>query len=388
MSLELETEPSTFYTWEVPGKAISIRLDFGVVDQVLSEVMQGFGSVPKRGAEVGGLLLGRITEGEPTVVHIRDFEPVNSEHARGPSYLLSEADEERLTAAVERWSEEPPNRDVQVVGVYRSQTRDGLGLSEDDLALFEKRFPGPGQVFLLVKPFATHPSVGAFFFREEGALRSESSYLEFPFRRRDLGGGVAAPERMEAPSAAAPPAAAPAEGPEPVPPPPRRFTALSLSDDAAPSAPEPPPPAPKLKRNVWIPLSFIFLLVGVMLGFQAAISLRPAGSATVGREPFLLSLTAEKSGNTVNLLWDRQAPVILKARSGLLTIADGSFHKSLELDPSQLQNGSVAYRYLTNRITFRLEVFSRNRASVVETVEIHTSGGAPAPDDASSARTK
>jgi hypothetical protein len=56
MSLELETEISTFYTWEVPGKAISIRLEFGVLDQILSEVMQGFGSVPKRGAEVGGLL--------------------------------------------------------------------------------------------------------------------------------------------------------------------------------------------------------------------------------------------------------------------------------------------------------------------------------------------
>jgi hypothetical protein len=387
MSLELEAETSTFYTWEVPGKAISIRLDFGVVDQVLSEAMQGFGSVPKRGAEVGGLLLGSITEGERTIVHIRDFEAVSSEHARGPSYLLSEADEERLTAAVERWREDPPNRDVHVVGVYRSQTRDGLGLSEDDLALFEKHFPGPSQVFLLVKPFATRASAGAFFFREGGAIRGESSYLEFPFRRRDLGGGVAAPEPVEAPTAA-PPAAARTEHPEPVPPRPRRLTTLSLSDDAAPSAPEPAAPAPKLKRNVWIPLSFIFMLVGVMLGFQAAISLRPAGSAAVGREPFLLSLTAEQSGNTVNLFWDRQAPVILRARSGLLTIADGSFNKSLELDPSQLQNGSVIYRYLTNRVMFRLEVFSRNRASVVETVEIHTGVGAAAPEDDSSARTK
>jgi len=387
MSLELETETSAFYNWEVPGKAISIRLDFGVVDQILSEAMQGFGSVPKRGAEVGGLLLGSITEGEPAIVHIRDFEPVYSEHARGPSYLLSEADEERLRAAVARWSEDPANRDVHVVGVYRSQTRDGLGLSEDDLALFEKHFPGSGQVFLLVKPFATRASVGAFFFREEGAIRSGSSYLEFPFRRKDLGGGVAASEPVEAPTAA-PPAAAPTEQPEPVPPRPRRFTTLSLSDDAAPGAPEPAAPAPKLKRNVWIPLSFIFLLVGVLLGFQAAISLRPAGSAAVARDPFLLSLTAEKSGNTVNLLWDRQAPVILKARSGLLTITDGAFNKSLELDPNQLQNGSVIYRNLTNRVAFRLEVFSRNRASVVETVEIHTSVGAAAPDDASSARTK
>ncbi|HMA10121.1 MAG TPA: hypothetical protein VKP68_19735, partial [Ramlibacter sp.] len=157
---------------------------------------------------------------------------------------------------------------------------------------------------------------------------------------------------------------------------------------AAPATPEPAAPAPKLKRNVWIPLSFIFMLVGVMLGFQAAISLRPAGPAAAARDPFLLLLTAEKSGSNVNLRWDRQAPVILKARSGLLTIADGSLNKAVELDASQLQNGSVTYRYLTNRVTFRLEVFSLNRASVVETVEIHTSVGPAAPEAASSARTK
>ncbi len=369
MSLELETETPTFYAWEVPGKAISIRVDFSVIDQVLSEVMQGFGAVPKRGAEVGGLLLGNISAGEQTVVNIQDFEPVPCEHAHGPSYLLSETDEERLTAAVERWGRGFRGQDVHVVGFYRSQTREGLGLSEEDLELFEKRFAEPGQVFLLVKPFATRASVGAFFFREEGGMRNESSYLEFPFRRRDLGGGVAAPT---------------AEYAEPEPPQPRQVTSLSLLED--------PPPAvvsPKLKQNVWIPLSFIFLLVGVMLGFQAAISLRPAGSAMGARDPYALFLTAARTNDTVNLRWDRQAPAILKARNGLLTITDGAYNKTLELDQSQLHYGTVIYRFLTNHVTFRLEVFSRDRASVVESLEFHTDvGAAPSPAEASPAKTK
>jgi hypothetical protein len=83
-------------------EAVSVRLDFAAVDHILSEVMQGFGSVPKRGAEVGGLLLGTVAPGKPALVHIHDFVPVTSEHARGPSYLLSPSDEARLVAALER----------------------------------------------------------------------------------------------------------------------------------------------------------------------------------------------------------------------------------------------------------------------------------------------
>jgi hypothetical protein len=384
VSLELELETPTFYTWEVPGKPVSVRLDFDVVDRILAEVMQGFGAVPKRGAEVGGLLLGTITGDQEFVVHVRDFEPVVCEHARGPSYLLSEADRERLAAALERVRRKRSSgRETRVVGFCRSHTRDGLGLGEEDLALFDEHFREPGQVFLLVKPFATRTSVGAFFFREQEEIRGESSYLEFPFRRKELGGGSAAAERPEAP---APPAAIPSasraetteitfqEAGEPVPPP-----SFSLLDDATPAGPPPAEASPKLKRNPWIPLSFVFLLVGVLLGFQAAISFRPAGLSSPAREPYALSLVAEKSGSTINLRWDRQAPIILKARSGLLTITDGSYTKSLELDPSQLQNETVIYHFLTSHVKFRLEVLSQDRTSIAEVIEVHTDGPPAAP---------
>jgi hypothetical protein len=193
--MEVETETQAFYRWEVAGKPVAVHLDFGVVDRLLLEVMQGFGSVPRRGAEVGGLLLGSVTAGEPAVVHVRDFEPVFSEHARGPSYLLSANDEARLVAAIERRSNGAARPGLSIVGFFRSHTRDGLCLTEEDLAVFDRYFPNPAQVFLLVKPYAARASVGGFFFREDGRIRTEASYLEFPFRRRDLGGGVSAPMR-------------------------------------------------------------------------------------------------------------------------------------------------------------------------------------------------
>ena len=70
-----------YYVWEAPGKSLLVHLQLDVIDGLLSDVMRGFGAVPKRGAEVGGLLLGSIERGEQTIVRIEDFEPVECDLA-------------------------------------------------------------------------------------------------------------------------------------------------------------------------------------------------------------------------------------------------------------------------------------------------------------------
>jgi hypothetical protein len=52
--------PPGYYVWEVPGKPVAVHLHLDVLDRIASEVMRGFGAVPKRGAEVGGLLIGIV----------------------------------------------------------------------------------------------------------------------------------------------------------------------------------------------------------------------------------------------------------------------------------------------------------------------------------------
>ena len=42
-------------------------------DRMQQDVMKGFGAVPKRGAEVGGILLGRTTPGDKLFVTIDDY---------------------------------------------------------------------------------------------------------------------------------------------------------------------------------------------------------------------------------------------------------------------------------------------------------------------------
>jgi hypothetical protein len=73
-----------FYVWEVPGKPISIQLSLDVVDRLQQDVMRGFGALPRRGAEVGGILLGS-SSGAGQVVRVEDYIQVPIQYKRGPS---------------------------------------------------------------------------------------------------------------------------------------------------------------------------------------------------------------------------------------------------------------------------------------------------------------
>ena len=154
-----------------------------------AEVMRGFGAVPKRGAEVGGVLLGVIEEGgsgEQVVVRIDDFAPVHCGYKRGPSYLLVDEDGRAFADACGRWSRESGEA-VYAVGYYRSNTRESLHFAPEDAEIMNHYFPDPSSVALLIRPNATKASIAGFFVREDGVF-PETTPLEFPFRRWDLTG--------------------------------------------------------------------------------------------------------------------------------------------------------------------------------------------------------
>jgi len=356
-----------FYVWEVPGKSISIQISLDVVDRLQQDVIRGFGAVPRRGAEVGGVLLGS-TEAEGPVVRIEDYELIPIEYKRGPSYLLSEEDLQAFEASLEQLhtgGDRP-----RPIGYFRSHTRDGVGLGDEDQSLLSKYLPAPETVVLLIRPFGTKPSIAGFYFKENGEFQSGPPLQEFSFRRKDL-----APD--EAPPAQAPPFR-PARNV-----PPRRETPRAQPELPTPSLLERSAPldieantAPKTgskdtpkKGGVWIPLSFIFLLLGVLLGFQAALTLRPRSQSSAGT--YSVSLSVSQSGNDLQLKWDRQSAAIHAAQKGVLTIEDGTLtSKPTELSANELQSGSVVvYPHSTNRVIFRLELMIKDRDRLIETVE-------------------
>jgi hypothetical protein len=368
-------DPSTqavpdYYVWELPGKPVVVHLRLDAIDRLSAEVMRGFGAVPKRGAEVGGVLLGTIgpvEDGGHTIVRIEDFQPVACDYRRGPSYLFTADDGAAFDDACERWQPDS-SRPAYAVGYFRSHTRDGLSLAPEDLELLEHYFPSPSHIALLVKPFATRVSLASFFFREDGLFQSTAP-LEFPFRRRELTGEDAPPRRSMLERV------------------PRRREAraevqslvrnVPPDEEIADSAPVPPGPAyaytsPAKSRVragwVWIPLSFVFLLLGVVLGFQAALTMGGKG-AGLGALDYSLGLTVTKDGANLSVKWDRNAPAIRAAQKGVLEIEDAGYTKPVDLDPAQLGNGSILFTNSSDTVRFRLTVYPQAGVRVTQTME-------------------
>src|SRR5579862_2008743 len=250
-----------YYVWEIPGKAVTVHLHLDVVDRILSEVMRGFGAVPKRGAEVGGILIGTVEHGDVSVVRIEDFDPVECEYKRGPSYLFADEDAVAFRSAWSRWQPDDM-RPGYAVGFFRSHTREGMSLGREDIDLMDEYFPAPSQVALLIKPYGTKVSQAGFFMREDGQFPAATP-LEFPFRRRELTGEEPPPRRSMIERR--PRMRAPARVPQ--------SDYLPLEPERQPDQAPPPEPAyatalpskSRMRNAVWMPLSFFFLLFGVAL---------------------------------------------------------------------------------------------------------------------------
>ena len=371
-----------YYVWEVPGKWISIELNLDVVDALQQDVIRGFGALPRRGAEVGGILLGNVSGGG-RIVRIQGHKEVPIEYRRGPSYLLSEADQQTFASTLSnlRSSSTVSSRPI---GYFRSHTRDGVGLGEEDLDLIGRCFPDPETVVLLIRPFGTKPSLAGFYFKEDGKFQEGPPLRDFPFSRRDLAAddvppGVERPARRPQPRARGEREALSIPATVPVSPPPAEPLAAPVKE-AAPVeaempvamevATQPPPKAESKFRSggIWVPLSILFLVAGVLLGFQLAMTIGPRPLSR--SDPYKLSLSATPSGNDLELKWDRQAPLVRRAQKGILSIEDGAYRKSIDLDPERLQGSSeVVYRHASNQVRIRLEVFLKDSGSVAETVD-------------------
>jgi hypothetical protein len=365
-----------YYVWEVPGKSISIQLSLDVVDRLQQDVIRGFGAVPRRGAEVGGVLLGSTEEDGP-IVHIEDYELIPIEYKRGPSYLLSEEDVQAFEGSLEQLRN-GGEKSLRPVGYFRSHTRDGVGLGQEDQSLLSKYFPEIETVVLLIRPFGTKPSIAGFYVKENGDFPSGAPLQEFSFRRKDLAPGETptpqAPAAARSPRDVPPRREVPRMQPEyPTP----SFLQRQVSPQTnelleANTTPQTTPKTTPGKGGFWIPLSFIFLLLGVLLGFQAALTMRPHSQS--GADPYNASLSISQSGTDLQLKWDRQSVVIRAAQKGILTIEDGTLtSKPTELSAAELQSGSVVvYPHSTDHVRFQLELIMKDRDRLVETAEWKT----------------
>ncbi len=337
------------YLWQVPAKPVSVTFNFDFVDRLGMAVLGGFKSLPRRGLETGGILLGRERKTEDGIlVEIATFDPVECEHAFGPSYLLSAADRKRLA---ERIAWHRSRRGHTVVGFYRSHTRKEFALTPEDTDLMSELFSRESNVFLLLQCNGELPPTAGFAMWEGKKIRSAVPHGIFEFTRASLTASgtvtVAAPAAEAVEAALSQPQA-------------------TAEPSALAAAPPPAPRVPvrsRISRPKWrlrvpaqVDWGWLAAAAIVTVTLMLAAVLRNDGNQPRPRVP--LGLDVRHEGAALRLVWNRDASVVRTASRGILRIGDGARQETLDLTPAQLGAGSLMYFPRSSDVNFQMDVFS------------------------------
>lgn len=365
---------SPLASWSAPECRFTVEYAAGVLDDIRLAVVDAFFSLPRGGAEIGGLLLGEFGG---SVVRINGYAAIDCEHATGPSFTLSDKDRARFAEQVAGAWANPP--DQQPVGWYHSHTRSEIFLSEADQAVHREFFPEPWQTALVLRPHTFQPTRAGFFFREpDGTFRGERSYCEIalqplPVQQIPTGPAPAGepPEgRVREPLAASggpvitvtasPVAEAPREEPRVGEPPP-------ASPPPAGALPEPVPPPrfleirePPSRRRFWLLGTAVLAMAGVAAAYQTRGFWMPRAAVLFAGgsrpQPLSLGLNAIDFAGQLQIRWDRNSPAARNGVSGALRIEDGPAPQVIPLDAAHLKAGVFTYARQAEKVDIALTV--------------------------------
>ena len=336
----METHTANTGTWSAPECPISIEYSLRVLDDIRLAVTEAFFSLPRGGAEIGGVLLGSCAGGK---LRITGHLPLDCEHATGPSFTLSARDEAELEKLLQ--SPECRQRGARAVGWYHSHTRSEIFLSDADLAIHSRYFPEAWQVALVLKPHTFEPTRAAFFFRERsGQVQSAASAGEFALEPLPIRTAESSePDEVREPAPAA--EAAP------------RMAATRETEAQVPQF------LITREERSWRWLKrLLALAVGLALGcilfatrelwlFRAIDGIRP--SAAYGPGPLGLS-TVETDGQ-MQIRWNPHAPKVQRGTGAVLTILDGDkIPRGVLLDADHLLSGVFSYAPQHERVDVTL----------------------------------
>jgi hypothetical protein len=149
--------------WDVPGEGIRVIYSLPLFHEIDFVVNEGYRKIPHGGIETAGLLFGTATA---TEVRIETFRPIECEHASGPSLNFSERDLAALELQIQEAGRDRQLEKLQPVGWFLGHTRGALELSEAEARHFDRFFPEPLKVSVLVKPERFQPTRFGFLVRK------------------------------------------------------------------------------------------------------------------------------------------------------------------------------------------------------------------------------
>lgn len=343
--------------WTAAECPFVIEYSTRVLDDIRLAVTDAFFSLPRGGAEIGGILLGRRDKDRITIL---DALPMECEHAFGPSFLLSPRDLEKLGSQVAAADRSPT---AKVVGWYHSHTRSEILLSEADLEIHGKFFPQPWQVALVLKPHTFQPMRAGFFFREkDGSVHGEAPYAEFvldplPMRPVPANGGTAAapaPGRSQDFYSEGPvidvSGVVEREDPTPV--------EVARPPERQPDLPAPVFLAEEPKPSRRWAVALVAAALGVALGawgYYTRSEWLPGVQAAIGSPaPDKVALAALDHDGQLHIQWNGASRAAQASTGGSLLIVDGDKPVTVEISRPHVLSGSFTYARHTGKVDVTL----------------------------------
>ena len=364
-------------TWSTPECPFVIEYAPRALDDIRLAVSDAFFSLPRGGAEIGGILLGKWEDGRLT---ISSYAALDCEHAFGPSFTLSERDRSKLAGLIASVA-----GDESTVGWYHSHTRSEIFLSDADRDIHTEFFKEPWQVALVMKPHTFLPARAGFFFREaDGTIHSEASYRELilePLMPQPVPAGAPGiPGISPASEVVVDALPAPSEPPpvavrEPIPTPASEIPEPVRKPEEVPTQELPTfserrPPASRLWLKVAIPI-----LLGAAIGAPAYWKrdlwvprvMGVTRTAPPPAPPVGLGLNTLDLDGQLQIRWNRNSPAVLQAAGGVLSVSgSGAPAQDLALDKAHLLSGAFTIARQSERVDVALTLTQRDGQPVRE----------------------
>jgi hypothetical protein len=374
-----------FGAWVVPESPVDVEYSLIVIDEIRQVVADGFQRLQRGGIEVGGVLYGTR---EGRIVRITAMREITCEHARGPTFHLSDNDRAALIAQIERDRADLRLEGLLVVGWFLSHTRSDVTLQQSDLDTFGRFFPEPWQITMVVHPGRAGIMRAGFFVREtDGSVRAERSYQEFNFPDR-LAGVFDRPPRRPPPETFGERLPMPRYQPAP------EFVAaldpIETAESSEPTEPieqydaptfgqraRPVPqhaPYPNTARKV--PWAIIGIVAAALV--IAVFGLRFFGPQ-LHAEP--LSLAVIERDGQLQIQWNHASQGIANSTGGTLEIVDGQDKRDIPMNRNELAQGSFTYVRRSGDVQIRLIVNASGGERIEEASRFL--GTAPTAVDAS-----
>ena len=322
------------------------RLSDEVCEELRLEAFDGLKSIPRRGAEIGGILTqsrdnaatGEIqtVESAADATVVNGSELIPSEHLFGPSYRLSPADIEVVEARCHNLREDPH---LKLIGLFRSSVRDILEITPDDLELLERTAPD-AQLFAIIKPSPLGDGLIYLFERDESQQWYRAGEIKVCNK-------IAPPPRVPMPSisAAAPyssRSAEPAQAERPW------YNDLDRF----------PPKRQGMSRGRSL-VAGICIVAALLVAFGVFQFVRrspgPTAQISLSGNPDL-GLQLLQQQDSLRLTWSKNLPSVLSSTGGTLLIRDGGQQRVVSLDSGQVALGVIYYSPISDDVSFNLNI--------------------------------